>query len=245
MKLLCNALAALVVILASGCAAKYTTPGAGMSVGDLSQAEPDIADLMKAEPAARFPARIAVVRLQAAGYSSRTSSCYGEGRYCVVTTRDIEPEDSYAQLAKLPQVAGFGPLNRLILPSRFSSTRELRQSAARLRADMLLVYSIDTAFRIDSTDVGPLGLITLGFLPTKNARVTATASAVMFDVRTGFIYGLAEATAVEEQRGTYWSSEAAVDSARQAAESQAFQKLVGEIRGFWDDVLKTHSAKKL
>lgn len=245
MHLLRNAFAAFALILAVGCASHYTTPGAGVSVGALSQAEPDIAELMKAAPAATFPARIAIVRLQAAGYASRTSTCYGEGRYCVVTTRDIEPEDSYAQLAKLPQVAGFGPLNRLILPSRFTSTRELRQSAAKLRADMLLVYSIDTAFRIENTDVGPLGLITLGFLPTKNARVTATASAVMFDVRTGFVYGLAEATAIEEQRGTYWSSEQAVDTARKTAETQAFQKLVGEIRAFWDDVLKTHSAKKL
>ena len=47
-------------------------------------------------------------------------------------------------------------------------------------------------------------------------------------------------TALEEKRGTFWSSSQAVDSARKAAETRAFEKLVGEIERFWDDVLKTH-----
>ena len=229
----------------AGCAT-YTTPGAGVNLENLTRADADIGELLKAEPAATFPARIAVVRVQASGYSSRTNQCYGHGQFCVVTTRDIEPDESYQMLAKLPQVVGMGLMNRLLLPSKFTSPRELRQSAAKLKADLLLVYSLDTGFRVENTDLGPLALITLGFLPTKNARVTATASAVMFDVRTGFVYGVAEASAVEEQRGTFWSSSEAVDSARQKAETAAFQKLVGEVGRFWDDVLKTHQpARKL
>ena len=239
MKPMPKLLAACALVVVSGCAS-YTTPGAGVNLDSLASADPDIAELMKAEPAAGFPARIAVARVQASGYSSQTNQCYGYGRYCVVTTRDIEPEESYQRLAKMPQVAGLGVMNRLLLPSKLTSTRELRQGAARLRADMLLIYSIDTGFRIDNTDLGPLALVSLGFLPTKNARVTATASAAMFDVRTGFVYGLAEATAVEEQRGTFWSDSEAVDSARKAAETRAFRKLIDEIAGFWDDVLKTH-----
>ena len=62
----------------------------------------------------------------------------------------------------------------------------------------------------------------------------------MFDVRTGFVYGVAEATAVEEQRGTFWSSTEAVDSARKKAESDAFEKLTGEIEKLWRDLLSTH-----
>jgi len=231
--------AACVVVVLAGCAT-YTTPGGGVNLDGLSTADPDIAELMKAEPSARFPARIVVARVQASGYSSQSNYCYGSGRYCVVTTRDIESEDSYEKLAKLPQVAGLGLMNRLLLPSKLTSTRELRQGAAKLRADLLLMYSLDTGFRIDDTDLGPLAPITLGFLPTKKARVTATASAALFDVRTGYVYGLAEATAVEEQRGTFWSSSDAVDGARKAAETAAFRKLVGEIASLWDDVLKTH-----
>jgi len=60
-------------------------------------------------------------------------------------------------------------------------------------------------------------------------------------VRTGFIYGVAEATSVEEQRATFWSTKEAIDSARQEAEKSAFQKLVGEIEKLWGGVIATHA----
>jgi len=226
--------------LAAGCST-YTTPGAGVNIENLARADVDIAELMKAEPAAVFPARIALARVQASGYYSPSgNSCYGKGRYCVLTTRDVESDASYERLSRMPLVAGLAVMNRMLLPAELASSKDLRQAAAGLKTDLLLVYSVDTAFRIENTDVGPLALITLGFLPTKNAKVTATASAAMFDVRTGFVYGVAEASAVEEQRGTFWSSSEAVDSARKKAEAAAYEKLIGEIEKFWADVLRTH-----
>lgn len=234
-------LAALVAaMLLSGCAATYTTPGAGMNLQNLAKADTNIADLMKAEPAAVFPARIAVARVQASGYYSHGNDCYGRGSYCVVTTRDVEPADSYDRLSKLPFVSAVALMNRMLLPGELKSARDLREAAATLKTDLLLVYSLDTAFRIENTDVGPLGLITLGFLPTRNAKVTSTASAALFDVRTGFVYGVAEASASEAQRGTFWSDSEAVDSARKKAEANAYLKLLGEVEKFWLDVLKTH-----
>ena len=250
MDLIWKAFVASTVLLVAGCAT-YTTPGRGVPVELLSSSESpapsadkpaplsenEIEQSLTAQPAASFPARIAFVRLQAAGYRD----CYGSGRFCVVTHREIESEENYARLGKMPQVAGLAVMNRLVLPPSLTSTRDLRRTAAVLRADMLLVYSLDTTFRVENTDVGPLQLLSLGFLPTKKAQVTATASAVMFDVRTGFIYGLAEGTAFEEQRGTLWSSSDAVDNARKRAEAEAFGKLVGEIEKFWRDVVKTHA----
>jgi hypothetical protein len=235
-----KALAIGLLALLAGCAT-YTTPGAGVNIENLSRADPDIAGAFTAEPAAPFPARLAVARVQASGYYSRSTSCYGGGGYCVVTTRDIEPEASYQKLSQLPLVAGLALMNRMLLPSKLHSTRDLRQVAAGLKADMLLVYTLETGFNIENTDVGPLALISLGFLPTKKARVTATASAALFDVRTGFIYGVAESTALEQQRGTFWSSSDAVDDARKRAEAAAFQKLIGEITSFWSNVINTHA----
>ena len=57
----------------TGCAT-YLTPGAGVTVGDLSAADEDIAEIMQREPAAPSPARLSVARTQAAGYSSDTNS---------------------------------------------------------------------------------------------------------------------------------------------------------------------------
>jgi hypothetical protein len=233
------AMAAFAALLASACAS-YTTPGAGVQVENLARADADIAELLRAEPGAVFPARIAVARAQAAGYASSSNTCYGTGRYCVVTTRDVEPEASYERLSKLPLVTGVALMNRMLLPPTFTSTKDLRQAAAGLKTDILLVYSLDTGFNIENTDVGPLALVSLGFLPTKKARVTATASAALFDVRTGFVYGVAEASATEQQRATFWSSSDAVDHARKKAEADAFQKLIPEIEKLWADVLKTH-----
>jgi hypothetical protein len=228
-----------------GDVATEEVPSTDRSTGSPPAEAPDFIQLTKGEPAASFPARVAIVRIQATGYSSPTSACYGEGRYCAVTTRDTESDDSYDKLSKLPSMAGLAVMNRLVLPRRLTSARDLRQVAAVLRADMLLVYTLDTGFKVENKAIGPLTVISLGVLPTKKAHVTTTASAALLDVRTGFIYGLAEATAIEEQRASVWSTSDAIDSARKQAEAAAFAKLVGEIARFWDDVVRTHQRASL
>jgi hypothetical protein len=195
-------------------------------------------------PAAPFPARIAVVRAQASGYRSESARCFGTGLFCVVTTRDIEPEEALDRLSRLPQVTGVARVTRLLLPPTLESTRELRRVAATLHTDLLLVYSVDTGFTVEHTEIGPLAVISLGFLPNKTARVSSTASAALFDVRTGFLYGVAEATASEHQRTTAWSTVAAIDNARRKAEAEAFGKLIGEIEGLWSDVLRAHASPR-
>ena len=149
-------------------------------------------ELLTLQPAAPFPARLALARAQASGYYPRSNQCYGEGRYCVVTTGDIETEEDLERISQLPLVSGVAAMGRILLPPKLDSIKDLRRAAATLRTDLLLVYTLDTGFRIENTDIGPLALISLGFLPNKEARVTSTASAALFDVRTGFLYGVAE-----------------------------------------------------
>jgi hypothetical protein len=233
---------AVAVSLISGCAT-YQTPGAGVNVGNLSQADADIAEIMKREPAAPFPSRLAVARVQSTGYSSRSNQCYGKGAYCVVTTRDIETEQDMDRLGRLPMISGIAAMSRILLPETLASVKDLRLAAANLKTDMLLVYSFDTRFNVESTDIGPLNLISLGFLPNKKARVSTTASAALFDVRTGFVYGVAESTAIEEQRATMWSSEDAIESARIKTEAESFQKLLGEFEKLWKGVVDNNGRK--
>ncbi len=230
-------------MLLSGCAS-YTTPGRGVNIQNLSAADSSIADLLKVQPASPFPARMAIVRVQASGYYSHSNQCYGEGQFCVVTTRDVESEASVDRLAHLPQIEAVAVMNRLLLPEKLVSTMDLRRVAATLKTDLLLLYTLDTGFNVESTDIGPLQVISLGFLPTENAVVRTTASAVIFDVRTGFIYGVAEATANEEQRASSWSSSDAVDAARKTAEKTAFDKLIPEIEKLWKNILATHAKTK-
>ena len=231
------------LLMLSGCAT-YQTPGAGINVGNLSKADEDIAELMKREPGAPFPARVALVRVQATGYYSRNNYCYGKGQFCVVTTRDIETDKDLERLTRSPMVGGVASMSRILLPSELKSTKDLRLAAATLKTDLLLVYSIDTRFNVESTEIGPLGLISLGFFPNKKAHVTTTASAALLDVRSGFVFGTAEATATEQQRATFWSSEDAVESSRLKTEAEAFQKLLGELEKLWKGVVEQHAATK-
>ncbi len=76
-----------VLLLLAGCSSTYITPGAGVQISTLAEA--DIAELMAREPVAEFPVNIAVVRVQAPGYYSHRSESYGIGRYSIVTTRDV------------------------------------------------------------------------------------------------------------------------------------------------------------
>jgi hypothetical protein len=80
------------IALVAGCSS-YVTPGGPVSMDSLTKVDGDIAERMKLEPRAVFPARIAVARVQGPDYRSYRCDGYGGGRYCVVTTRDIEKED--------------------------------------------------------------------------------------------------------------------------------------------------------
>lgn len=228
----------LLAVIVSGCAS-YTTPGGSVKLADL--AETDINELLATKPTASFPARIAVARVQAPGYASQTGSGFGTGRYSVVTTRDVEGEENFKRMEAMPMVAGFGPLNRILLPTELDSVKALRTAAARLKADVLLIYTFDTSFRVGAQHFGPVNVIALGLLPNKEVAVTTTASAAFFDVRTEFLYGLAEASARESRYASVWSSGDAVDELRVATERKAFEALVPEIEKAWVGIVREHA----
>jgi hypothetical protein len=233
---------AVLATFVGGCAT-YQTPGAGVNVENLSQADADIAEVMKREPAAPFPSRLAVARVQSTGYFTRNNQCYGKGAYCVVTTRDVETEQDMERLSRLPMISDVAAMSRILLPETLTSMKDLRLAAANLKTDMLLVYSLDTRFNVESTDIGPLAMISLGFLPNKKAHVSTTASAALFDVRTGFVYGVAESTATEQQRATVWSSEEAIEKSRLKTEAESFQRLLGEFEKLWKGVVEENAQR--
>lgn len=223
----------------AGCA-MYKTPGGGIRMDALATG--DIRERLDRKPAANFPANIAVARVQAPGYSSYSmSDAYGGGKFCVVTTRDIETPSDFERIAKLASVAGVAPISRLLLPSKLDSDADLRLAAASLRADILLVYTFETQFVTNESIITPLRTFYLGILPDQTAKVTTTASAALFDVRTGFVYGAGEATAREDQLTTVWINSEAIDQARQRTERKAFEQLIGELEATWPGIVARHT----
>lgn len=227
----------------TGCATSYITPGAK---ADLQSFGPTAIQAgFDAKPTNPFPAGIATARLQASTYSNyflmQNGGMYGSaaGRYSVITTKEVEDPAQFDRIRNLPQVSGVTTINRLLLPAKLDSDREIREAAARLHADLVFVYTFDTAF-FDSDASTPLTVITLGLSPTRKISATTTVSGLLLDTRTGYVYATYEATERDAIRSTSWGSPMAADKARQSTESRAFVKLTDEIVNAWPAMLKAH-----
>jgi len=234
----------------AGCV-EYTAPGgpADMAVmGVEPQLQADRAaqtgytmqEKFDRKPLAKFPTAVAVARVQAPGYRSRTAGSHGQGAYSVVTTRDVETDEQVERLAKLPMVKGIAPLNRMLLPPELKSHADLRDAAASLQADVLVIYTLDTNFYVRDM-AKPLSVVSLGLSPNQKARVTTTASAVVMDTRNGYVYGLAEASETTNRLASAWTNDDAVDAARLKSESAAFEKLVDELEKTWTNVVARYA----
>ena len=73
-----------------------------------------------------------------------------------------------------------------------------------------------------------LNVVTLGLSPTRHIFVHVSASALLIDTRTGFIYAALEANEHRKLLTNAWESRESADRARQDAERAAFKSLVGE-----------------
>jgi hypothetical protein len=153
------------IALLSGCAS-YIPPSGRADLAALSN--PSMQESFAAKPAAAFPASIATVRVQAPRYQSyytqREGGVYGQGRYSVITVKEVEEDADIERIAKLPQIGGLITISTLLLPSSLQSDRELREAAARLKADMVLLYTFDTSFHDNDASVA-LSVVTLGLSP--------------------------------------------------------------------------------
>jgi len=228
----------IIAIELAGCAS-YMTPGGAISIPEIT--EGDISEALAREPAASFPAQLIVARVQAAGYVSYSNRGHGQGSFSVLTARDIETDEDLVRLSAMPGIASVGQLSRVLLPTELNSTRDLRTAAAHLRGDVVLLYTLDTSFRTDTVRIGPLQAVSLGFFPNKKANVTATCAAAFIDVRTGYVYGVAEASATEEQRSNIWSTQSAIEEARVVAEREAFAGALIEVEKVWNTILDQYA----
>ncbi len=234
-------------LMSVGCAT-YTTPGAPADFRALgvtpeearSLSDASIIEVMDRKPVASFPAALAVVRLQGRAYSSYSvHNAYGVGEYTVVTLRDVEKDTDFERLTELPQLHGIAPLNRLVITEKITNLKDLRLAAANVHADILLIYTFDTKFGSERV-LPALETFSLGVFPAREAQVTTTASAAFIDTRTGFIYGLAEATEASDRLTNAWNSRQAVEKTRNAAEREAWESLVAQLEDTWTAIVEAY-----
>lgn len=230
----------LVLVIALTCAgcASYRTPGGPAHLADINPAAVAGAGTLKPSP--HFPATIALVRVQAPRYESYSSRGFGDGSFSIVTPPESAAKEQLKIFADWPSVAGVVPLDISLLPAKLVSLDDLRLTAAKLQADVLLVYTIDTALDVQNRIYLPLTSIPLGNAPDKDANIQSTASAEFIDVRSGFTYGASEATAKVSDLVTAWGSSAAVDNKRLEAEQQAFSELAAKAEKIWAELVQQY-----
>lgn len=228
-KIACTLLAVALVSCSS-----YVTPGRQADLSTFTN--PSVKKAFVAKPAIKFPANIALVRVQAGGYRSESTTGQGQGAYSVVTSRDIENEADIDTLNNLPGVDNVVTLNRLLLPKNLSSDLDLREAAAKLQADAILLYTISTDFRDDDL-IPPLTVLSLSILSTSKYRIQSTASAVLMDTKTGYIYGALEEASDKQGVDFIFNGS---DAARKKAERAALDKLLASFDPFWRRIYAKH-----
>jgi hypothetical protein len=227
----------LFVVMCAGCAS-YVTPGGSVRLTDIDRA--DIAEAVARKPGAKFPATLAIVRVQSPHYKSYSASGFGEGQFSVLTTQELLSDADIRDIQKWPGLTNVGTINRLLLPPRLESLDSLRVAAAKMQADIMLVYTLETSFKIQGRGYGPVSVISLGVVPDRDAYVTSTASAVFTDVRTGYIYGTVESSAQVSGLTTVWRTRSTVDKKRTEAELEAFRQMISLAATTWGQLIKRY-----
>ncbi|MEP7377376.1 MAG: hypothetical protein ABI675_28495 [Chitinophagaceae bacterium] len=235
----------IVIFVVTSCG-HYVTPGSAVKISEL--ADEDISKLLSNKPASDFPVNIAVARIQHPQYKSYSyqRNLYSEqqGNFSLILTRNAEEDEAFQKLSEFNGVKQASPFNRLLLPYSYKSIKDLRLAAAKMKAQMLMVYTFDTEFTIDTKNYGPQNVLSLGYLKNKDVKVTTTASVALFDVQTEYLYGLAEATSSENKKSNAWKKEDQVDNLRIDTEKKAFEKLMGEIEKMWTGVVQEYGNAK-
>ena len=233
----------LILIFISSCASSYVTPGGYVNLSKVQDTE--IKETYELKPTANFPAYIAFTRIQESGYSSYSNRGYGSGSFSVITNREVESDSDIERIQNLDNVAGITPLSKVIIPADITGLRDIRLAAAKLHADILMVYTFDTTFKIGPKKFQTSDIISLGLLDNKEVKVFSTASVAFYDAKTGYLYGLAEATETKSQISDLWDSSSTVDKLRKDAEKEAFTSLVPQIERTWEVIVKRYSGNNI
>jgi len=237
-----------------GCAHKsYITPNPPASFQDLGLSpqaqnltenqrnqltDQEIRRRLAIKPLASFPAHVALARLQ--GGSRYYNSYQNQPSAYLISVQDERIQSQFEPLTKLQGVTGVVQLNRMLVPSNINNERQLRAGAASLHADLILLYTFDSQIETDEK-IPYAGLFTIGLFPDRSAKVTVTAYAMIVDVRSAFVYGVATGTASHNQLASAWTNSEAVKDAMRSAEQDATANLMIDLTKLWHAIIKTHA----
>jgi hypothetical protein len=127
-----------------------------------------------------------------------------------------------------PLLAGFNAQRRDVPRS---AVDDIRIAAARQHIDAVLIYEVVGASRDRATVLSAADLTIIGafLIPSRSLQGTATAAALLVDVRNGYPYGSALARAEQAGIWTNMGSTSRRLEVQGAAEIAAVRNLTGEV----------------
>jgi len=208
---------------------KYPTTSIGSSNSSKAQTlDEEIAEIAAVEPLLRFPARIGLAKV----YNGQISNL-------------TEAEAAAWTEARTQLGSDFGefiPVSSLIAEMVYTSSgqnqrnqaseivRKIRMGAARQHLDAVFIYEVfsETSERTLPSAVANWTIIGAYFVPSEESTTVGYANALLFDVRNGYTYGTASATATEKDLTTLVAQYDQKQRQQNAAQVAASVNLVDE-----------------
>ncbi len=186
------------------------------------------------EPAAVFPATVAIARIQSYPHVRE-----GQPSYRIVGVREPETE-LIAEALNLPGLTRMVPVSDLLVTGNQGQADALRRAAVILKADLLLVYSVHQSRRSQDWS-SPVSLASLGMAPTVKVKVTTTVSGMLIDAHTGYLYGVVESTQTKEQTAAFLTRVNAWDQCAEITEKKAMEGMTVQFKQMWHDMYEKYN----
>lgn len=186
----------------------------------------EVAALYDTVPEVILPARIALARA-----GSREMQVTSEAELAIWRETAAELGEGFGEFLTLSPVSA-DMAGELTETQVRGVVADVRRAAALQKADYVLLYSVATGAGTNSNvlDVADLTIIGLWVAPSRNVNATATAEAILLDVRTGYVFGAATAQGEDTTLTTAMRSDQAERGARKAAQLDAVEKLANNVK---------------
>jgi hypothetical protein len=180
----------------------YVSKYESAPMGDGKNIDQQIREIASVEPILRFPARIGLAKIhngQISNLSEEEAAAWNETSTTLGTTfgEFIPISPLIAEMVYTPTGEGNSRASEVV--------RKIRLGAARQHIDAVLIYEVfsETEEKTLPTAVAVWTIIGAYFVPSEESNTIAYANALLVDVRNGYPYGTATATAEERDLSTF------------------------------------------
>lgn len=216
----------------SGCASYVNSPAARSAVAAKREAFSHtlISRAYNAKPAMQFPAVVAVApQGEEAVMHLRALDALGK----------LDNAKRQHDLRALPMISGLLENGSAHPDSQNVFDLRLREAAARMHADAVLLISMETN-ATNGEVFAPLTTATLGLFPNNRYEIIATGLAAIVDTKTGYVYGTVEKSAAKTGVVMVAGSDESLARRKQQAQREAMEKLIAEFPTFWQGIVAAH-----